>query len=421
MRFWKHITKKNFTVLAATIAVLCVGAWASAVELRLRSDAQIDKWIIELSDVVDVVGGTADERAQLSRRLAIVPYTPGKSQTLSRREIADRLERGGLGYLDIRWSGASQVVVRRPSKRGGLRQPKQEFITLGHTTPVKQRSARGSDSQDSSRAAEPRVTKLIRDYLKLEANAKIDWRVSLKLSRSQAGDLDGQEVLSIDGGESPWVGRQKFYLTTADGIVSVLAKISRPQWVVKTTRPIPRGETILAADVELAERVDDGGRAVQAVYLSVENLVGMQATSALKEGQIVAKRDVKPPVYVFRGPVNLIAQVGMLQLTEEAQAKKDGRLGELIEVEVVRNGKKERLRAKVSGPQEVKIFARGASIPTRVRPAPQGPVSSYASRHQVTVQKLDSKPNTQSADKKADADQWRASPKSIRVTRKVRR
>jgi flagella basal body P-ring formation protein FlgA len=154
---------------------------------------------------------------------------------------------------------------------------------------------------------------------------------------------------------------------TAEGAVqvpvyAVVAATSKP--VVVALQPIGRGEPITAANVEL-RAVDHvpaaSGRRV--AVESVEELIGMEAQQALREGEVVFSDQVQPPVLVKRGDVITIsATAGGIRVRTTARSREDGAHGDLVQIESLET--RERFEARVVGVKEAAVFA-----PTRIKTA----------------------------------------------------
>ncbi len=135
------------------------------------------------------------------------------------------------------------------------------------------------------------------------------------------------------------------------------ARIAVSKPVVVARRPVPRGATITAADVELSPQ-DIGD--LRGQYLTaLDDAVGAEAKRDLHVDTAVAPRHLKVPMAVRRGDqVSIVSQQGMVVVYATGTALANGKPGDQIGV---RNSQSERvIRAWVIGRGRV----RSGSPPT---------------------------------------------------------
>lgn len=109
--------------------------------------------------------------------------------------------------------------------------------------------------------------------------------------------------------------------------------------VVVTVRPLPRGATISAADVETARR-ELSFRNRDAVRDPLA-AIGNRTSRALPSGTVMEAAHLDRPLLVERGQlVTLLAVDGSIEIVTEGKALSDGRLGDRVPVENVRSGRR---------------------------------------------------------------------------------
>ena len=133
--------------------------------------------------------------------------------------------------------------------------------------------------------------------------------------------------------------------------------------VVVATRALERGMLLTRFDVhEVPASSLDARRSRQKIMRSTESVVGMEITRNLREGSPISETAVRRPILVRRGkPVRVTVHSGGIQLRTDARAESDGALGDLISCQSTLD-RKERYFVRVTGRDEVAIFARGASV-----------------------------------------------------------
>lgn len=85
-----------------------------------------------------------------------------------------------------------------------------------------------------------------------------------------------------------------------------------------------------------------------------DKLVGLQARKTLKEGRLIAERDVGEKLVIRKGDiVTAVYKSKGLQITSKAEALEDGAKGQRIEVENTKSGKKFMAKVADSGVVEI--------------------------------------------------------------------
>lgn len=132
----------------------------------------------------------------------------------------------------------------------------------------------------------------------------------------------------------------------------VPVRVNRELEVVVTTRPLSRGQTVGRDHVEL--KAVSTSRLRNHYYTRIEELVGQEAASAARSGEILTAADLVAPRLVRRGQSLLIeAGAGTVTVKMRGKALEDGRSGELVQV---RNHSSNRVvQGRVVGRDRVRV------------------------------------------------------------------
>lgn len=129
--------------------------------------------------------------------------------------------------------------------------------------------------------------------------------------------------------------------------------------VVMTSRAIARGAVISDADIVTERKPKTEAR--NASDLLAVDIIGKEARRTLREGQPVRSSDLSEPTLVKSGAaVSVVLKSGGMTLTATAQALRDGKMGETIQVMNVQS--KRSLQAIVTGQNEVTVNSPRAIV-----------------------------------------------------------
>lgn len=330
-------------VLALGLALAAPGV-VTAGELRLRKTCQIEGPIVTLGDVAEIAGPETDETKSLADLELFPSPALGSKRYVTVREVQDALARQGYNLRKFRLAGSSRVeLVRQDAEDKASGTPR---VPPGAT-----------------RQARITLERFLRDYLDEQECDSSAWNLDFEISAERAARVvAAREEITIDGGESPWTGEQTFEIrlgADADQPTQfeLPVTISARAGVVVCTRLLAPGSLIHASDVELStdpmsDRTDEPIR-------QLEDCIGRETTRSLAPGQILLADFLRTPLVVRKGEaVTVFARSEGIQVRTVGRAKDDGSLGDLITVESLAN--REKFFARVSGIQEVEVYARGA-------------------------------------------------------------
>jgi len=333
---------------------------ASAAEIRLRRECLPSGTLVTLADVAEIHAVDTSEAEQLGAVQLFPAPVPGKNRYLPCRELQDLLRLKGVNLTGHVIAGASQTVIHAT-----FEEPSEVAVA----TPAVRPLAR----HDRDRAID-RIADEIVNYLNIQGGAAA-WQVEIKAIHSDLRplvELAGDSTLVVLGGKQPWTGTQAFTVQfeTETGPVAlpVVVEVSLPTMVLAASRTLQRGAIVQASDLQFQARRANDENIV--ALEAPEDAVGRQVTRSIPAGAVLAVSDLREPIVVRRGDaVTVYSRAPGVRVRTTARAKQDGGLGDLIEVESFNDRSK--FFARVSGIQEVEIFARGATLapPMAVVPA----------------------------------------------------
>lgn len=314
-------------------------------ELKLRDDASPSGSVVRLGDVADVSSADAAEAAEL----AAIPLLPapaaGSRKFLAAAQIRDLLAASGANVSSLTFAGADAVAIGS-TKSDVPNGPSSKTATEIATQP-------------DPEAVVGHVQKAISRYL-TEMTGHNLWAVKLDAD-AKVADLYWRcgPQLTVSGGRDPWTGRQNFLVGGPEGAGAerVYGKVERLEMVAFAVRAIPAGDLVRATDVAL--RPYAGVVPAQAVR-SLDEVVGKEASQALRADAMLLTRQLRAPLMIRRGErVAIKVRAAGIVVRTYATAQQNGCLGDLIPVQTLEG--KTQYMARVSGLRELEVFAGGAS------------------------------------------------------------
>lgn len=333
------------------LAMLC-SSWAAAAELHLRPQSRPEGSVVRLGDVADVLSSDA----VASESLAATELFPAPvgiyKRTVTARQIQDALVLRGVNLSSHQFSGASQVEIQRPAEKSG--------------TKTRLTSIQAKQSSSAVRSA-------ILKYIEHQSSQTEPWEVTFELTDHQAAVvLAANGPLKVTGGIAPWVGLQQFAVVVPsdqqESAFTANVQVTLPASVVVAIRPIAVGQTVSPADVQLQQ--GHSVRPTEGTCQRLEDALGQQATRPIAAGALVETSALRPPLLVRRGDlVVVIARSAGVQVTTRGKSREDGSHGQLVEIESL--GSKDKFFARVSGTQQVEIYARAIALDSNSSKGPQ--------------------------------------------------
>jgi flagella basal body P-ring formation protein FlgA len=291
----------------------------------LKPAVSVSSKVVALGDLISNAGAKAEFAVFRAPDL-------GQTGNVSAQEIIDAAAMHGLTGIDT--GGVVSVSVTRVSRtvreddmraplmaalaaQGGLDDPNAVEVTL---------------DPDSAEI-----------HLPVEADGAI--RIEDAVWQKERGTFDAALVVRrIDGRDE----RRAIH----GGAVETV-----PVLIVKA--PVARGVQLTSSDVAIERRPKTSAR--DGMLENAADAVGKEARRALREGHLLHANDLVEPTLVKNNTtVSMVLKSGGLTLTATAQALRDGKKGEAIQVMNVQS--KRVLQAVVTGPNEVAVNSPRALV-----------------------------------------------------------
>lgn len=361
---------RHKTTITTTLAIALLALPATAAEIRFLAEATVSRGIVRLGDVAEVITADANE-GRLLEGIALVPAPSADvPKLLKRQEAQQLLQLSGVILREHRFSGAEvtqlrvgQAAVKTPAVRGATAvQPIPAVIPLESP---KSESAKLAVSS----SPESRISQSIVAHLNSVSEFPAEWQAEVAMSPRVVQALAELPILRVEGGISPWLGRQQFMVLAgseaAPTRLPVEAEISGTARAVAVVRTVERGTLIVADDVQLQTvALQRGVR----IALDPAQIVGREATRTLSAGQVVSNDMVRTVRLVKRGEDIQVWSVGAgVQIGEPGKALSDGSQNENITVEFADRRK---MTARVTGLRRAEVYAMQTSRSQVQNPPP---------------------------------------------------
>ena len=166
------------------------------------------------------------------------------------------------------------------------------------------------------------------------------------------------------------------------------ASSSVSETMVVAVRPLNRGAIITAGDVVL-EPVAESARKIagirgRAIVQQIEDAIGFELTRSINANQPIDARALRRPLMVRRGEVvRVTARAAGVTVRTSARAMQDASHGDVIKLQSTES--RQPYLARVTGSQEVEVYASGMVVPTTRQANPRQlgvPVSRVGGRRQ---------------------------------------
>jgi flagella basal body P-ring formation protein FlgA len=365
---------KMFRLLLTGVVVALNVLPVSAADIVLQKVVAPKSTVVRLGDVAKVKSNDGKEVERLATIPLMASPAPGRTRFIRMREIQDLLAAHGEDMNALDFSGELMVEIAPAVAADPTTAPRvdRRAVWAGTSTVVptsasvvanpaaaKRPEVRLTDVQ--ALEAENYIKRAVVEHLNHNTGRRLDWQLAITVAPADLVKvLDAKTALQCSGGVSPWTGNQRMVVafSTERGPVRVRleADVTVAQTVVVATRPIERGSVITAADVAIEEISElPKETLLRKPIESLEGVIGLEATKAIREGDTIYTGDFRPQLLVKRGEeIAVYARGGGIQVRTIARARQDGARGELIGVESL--GDKEPFEAVVTGPREAVVF-----------------------------------------------------------------
>lgn len=318
------------------------------VTITFRTPTHMISDVVRIGDVADVTGGAGPLRTRIAELDLDDAPQAGVIPNVTAQQVMFRLRLAGIDPQAVSLRGATSASPSKPSDprvpvklvSQSKTQPEvtsTEQAVLAAAVVCLKRQLPWSDESLDVQLAQP----LPRELQDAPASAVYlaEWR--------SAGTPQGRVALRIV--------RQAAGQKGLD--VPVQFVVRHFEEIVVTTRPIARGELIVAADLEVARR----DVTQQAGYCTTsDSLVGRKAKRILPAGYLLKAADVEtpartsePPLVKRRDRVKVIARSGALVIEMSGEAQQDGRAGDVIKVRNISSNAVISARVLTAGEVEV--------------------------------------------------------------------
>jgi len=401
-------------VLPILVVLLAVASAADAADIVFRERIVPTGAVIRLGDIATVLRATPAEAKRLADLPLMPAPAPGTEQTVRAQEIRDLLVAHGLELANLRFDGANRITIGvatpaasptaqlpaaqlpaaqtqspaqapgEPAGRTMSPRPRQQtgFRQMGPTlSTTVRRPQRASLNSKQLLAIKQQLTETLNGYVQQQLGDPMVQVLDFELTPRNAENVavaTGEIVVMTT---SPLeTGKQRLLVSfpTADGPVRfpVFASVERATPAVICTRAVSRGAVITASDIRLAP-LTGASRvpASETLIATLEDAIGKEAGRSIRPGQPLTDRNCMQPVMVRRGDVvDVMAGGGGIRIRRRCTAKRDGRLGETIQVETIDG--KTKLAARVVGYRELAVlssdgaassYLSGATADRRIR------------------------------------------------------
>jgi flagella basal body P-ring formation protein FlgA len=285
------------------------------------------------------------------------------SRRLKRQEVQQLLSLSGIQLREHHFVGADVTEVVASSAATAVA-PLPVTITANRVAATYDtiaevevaRPAQVSSIVSQATSVEGKVREAVLAHLNSVADMAAEWQVEVAYSPRVAQELEQAAIVSVEGGVSPWIGRQQFILLVGNPQspqrLPIEAEISGIVRAVSAVRMIEKGTVLSADDLQFQTVTLKPGTQVQ---LDTEQLVGRETTRTLNAGQLVGLDHVRSVRLIKRGEDIQVFSIGAgLQIVEPGKALADGSHGDSITVEFADRRK---MTARVTGMRRAEVYA----------------------------------------------------------------
>ena len=384
---------KNFcfpTLSLLTLLLVVVGADSTlAIDIVLREKVTPVKSVVILGDIADIDGVNYADLQRLKLTPLWLAPPVGETRYVTPRQVFDVLVSRGYPATELNVTGAEKLAIGWSDKSAAADTTANASQAAPRTGTQPQIGFRAVSSAPvgptrAERRQMAQVTAMKVEELKQEVLA-----AAVEYIETQTGlfglvdvelELPSRYVdllmlrsggISFEGGRNPWFGRQTLSLIfdTTNGPMKLSLPIAAydmtPVAVVK--RPIARGQLITAADVAIEPPAHDARMASgQTRIYQLDDALGKEANRAYGLGDLLTIESCLQPKMIERNAlVEMIASGGGIVVRRQAKALTDGRLGDVMEVELL-DGSRDRLVGRVVGANKLATVGSSLSSPSPV-------------------------------------------------------
>lgn len=323
---------------------------ASAAEVQLRARCEVEPGLVLLGDIAEVLAADDTQKAQLAELDLLPAPAPNTKRVLRLREIEDLLVLRGVNLGQLRFSGASSVVITTAQLTQQITEPAAPKVPMGNAKELHRK------------VHDALVACLSAQWPEAE-----EAQIAFELSPEAMEQIAGAKSIVAQGGAAPWIGEQQFSVGSEnDGLrVPVAVTVTPPPSFIVAANPLGPGEIIQASDVRLQPGRPGTGKVH--TFQDIAAVVGKETTRMIAPGQLLDDQSLRRPVLVRRGEIVTVhSGAAGVHVRTTARAKQQGAAGDVISVETV--NERTAYLTRVRGPQEVEVCSPGTET---TQPTPQ--------------------------------------------------
>lgn len=331
----------------------------------LRRTAETERAVIRLADIAELA--PADSRAFGHTILGLLPPN-GRPLVLQRHTVQSRLQQI-YGNSAPTLQGAAAVEVSRasavPEENRSTRQMVRQVQATESQSPEAPGGAVELGPRASQRLPEPGVRSAVEDAIQQALGGREALWVGKPVWTDQVVD-ELENVLRIieaRATEELSVGVHVFHLTYRTGssssILPIQVALAEADYGLSVATPLRRGHVITASD--FSRRALSAKPTGVQPYTNPADVIGKEVKQSIPTGGWLTPETVGPVTVVHRYDlVEVQVLAGGIIVTTSGQAKQDGAVGDLVNVET--SDPKRTLIARVVGPSRVEIVTRPPTI-----------------------------------------------------------
>lgn len=267
--------------------------------VTLKSEAYVSGPVVTVADVAVVKGPNAETLGAVE---IVDAAAPGSSRRIDASLLENRIQRAGYDDTEIEVTGIARTMattLHLEIQGSDLTENLREFV---HT------SMPWDPENTVIDIVPPGGTTVVSD-----GEVHVEWRTNPAYKYLGQGTFRGE--ISVDGRQEK----------------TVYAKVNVQAYseVLVATRNISRGDALNEANVALEMRDLSAIRTES--FFGLDEVAGSVAKSSIHSGQIISPRKVMQPKIVKRNQiVTVMTQMGALTIQSQAQALKDGAVGDVL-------------------------------------------------------------------------------------------
>ncbi len=373
------------------LLLLTIAATADAAQITLREEATTSAGaLVLLGDVATVTGDNAERLS----KLPLMPNpSPGTRQFVSAASVRAMLAAQGESPADHRYAGAYRVRVETPALASepvvddwqpAAKQPIAPSSKPSESTAFRVRTEPSRPRSFQTRRVSSISIKAVREAVREAVQSAINNEDAaprlavrnIQLSATAIRELVemGDQPITVEflPRQPPQAGSITVRVWPearrgGEAFNAVADLVEQPMRVVTRT-PVARGTLVTASAVRLEPiPMNELDRPQAMGYTELEQVVGREAKRPLRLGEVLSDNNTAAPLMVRRSQeVEVISGGGGVSVSLVAQAKQDGRQGDLITVQLL--DRKEEFTARVVGPRQLAVLSARGDFTNAARP-----------------------------------------------------